>query len=134
MAATHRLNHLKQAVWDSLILEKPPHIAAENNEVDEDELNMALTAIKSGKIAPEWDMPHFIKLNMPDLMQPESETVPAILPPTILQIVGFTFQLPQQHYEPSTYFNPGSLPETRFLSEVHIGLLDRSDESDHLSS
>jgi hypothetical protein len=53
MAATHRLDQLKQAVWDSLILEKLPHIAAADNEVDEDELHVALAAIKNGEILPE---------------------------------------------------------------------------------
>src|SRR3569833_2819105 len=98
MAATHGLDRLKQAVLDSLILEIPPHIAAEDNDVDEEELDVALTAIKSGEIARPWDMPHFIEPAMPDLIQPESdiepampdliepesERIPAILPPTII--------------------------------------------------
>jgi hypothetical protein len=68
MAAKHELNRLKQAVWDSLILEICPHIAAEDNDVDEEELDMALTAIKSGEIARPWDMPHFIEPAMLDLI------------------------------------------------------------------
>jgi hypothetical protein len=103
-AIKDHIDWLKQAVWDSLILQRTPQVAAADNLIHEDALHMALTAFHIDKIQPDWEMPDLIEQDLPTLIEQYSELSP-ILHPSILHIDGFTLQLPQLASAPESYFN-----------------------------